>query len=98
MDQDAHNDMASLQEDTQSAVQGFNLSPMLYPISIGEATQGTQQFPMQSLTQVGFPFNMTHSSNLLLIPARQRQSIRFLPTVMPNVAGYCDACGKAMIR
>ena len=53
-----------------------------------------KQFQMQSLTQVGFPFNMTNSSNLLLIPARQRQSIRLLPTVMPSVAGYCDICGK----
>ena len=94
MDQDAHNDIALQQEDTQNAAQVFNLSPMLYPISIGEAPHGTQQFPMQSLKKVGFPFNMTHSSNLILIPARQRQSIRLLPTVIPSVAGYCDACGK----
>ena len=94
MDQDVHNDLASQQEDTPNAAQGFTLSPMLYPISIGEAPQGIQQFPMQSFTQVAFPFNMAHSSNLLLIPARQRQSIRLLPTGMTNVAGYCDACGK----
>ena len=95
MDQGVQNDIVSQQQqDTQIAAQGFTISPMLYPISSGEKPQSTQLFPMQSITQVGVPFNMTHGSNLLLIPARQRQSIRLLPTVMPNVAGYCDICGK----
>ena len=48
---------------------------------------------MQPTVQVGFPFNISHSTIFLLIPARERQSIRALPTVMPNVAGYCDFCG-----
>ena len=90
MEQGAHNDMVSLQEDTQSATQGFNLSPMLYPNSMGEVPQGTQQFPMQSLTQVGFPFNMTHSSNFLLIPARQKTK--------HQVFAHCDAQRGGVLR
>ena len=94
MEHEAQNGIASQQQVTQNTAQGLSLSPMLYPIPSGEESRGLQQFQMQSLTQVGLPFNMTHSSNLLLIPAQQRQSIRLLPTVMPNVARHCDICGK----
>ena len=53
---------------------------------------------MQPTVQVGFPFNFSHSTNFLLIPASERQSIRLLPTVMPNVAGFCDLCGKCYVQ
>ena len=41
-----------------------------------------------------FPFHVGHSTNLLLLPLQERQLYRLLPTVMPNVAGFCDWCGK----
>ena len=41
-----------------------------------------------------FPFHVGHSTNLLLLPLHERQMYRLLPTVMPNVAGFCDWCGK----
>ena len=31
---------------------------------------------------------------MLLIPTSERQMHRLFPTVMPNVAGFCDWCGK----
>ena len=42
-----------------------------------------------------FPFHVGHSTNLLLLPLQERQMYRLLPTVMPNVAGFCDWCGKS---
>ena len=77
-----------------NAVQGFNLSPMFFPVPLRGTAADTFLAPVQPLTQIGFPFSATHSTNLILIPAQERQSIRLLPTVMPNVAGYCDICGK----
>ena len=41
-----------------------------------------------------FPFHVGHSMNLLLLPLQERQMYRLVPTVMPNVAGFCDWCGK----
>ena len=41
-----------------------------------------------------FPFQVGHSTNLLILPLQERQMYRLLPTVMPNVAGFCDWCGK----
>ena len=41
-----------------------------------------------------FPFQVGHNTNLLLLPLQERQMYRLLPTVMPNVAGFCDWCGK----
>ena len=67
---------------------------MLLPIPIREESQGVQQIPMQHMMQLYFPFRMVHCSDLLLIPARELQSIRLLRTVMPIVADHCDICGK----
>ena len=67
---------------------------MLFPVPLRGTAADTFLAPVQPLTQIGFPFSATHSTNLILIPAQERQSIRLLPTVMPNVAGYCDICGK----
>ena len=48
----------------------------------------------QPLAQIGFPFNVAHITNHLLLPTEERQRHMLLTTVMPNVAGYCDWCGK----
>ena len=93
MDQDLRRDIAPTQG-TQNAVQGFNLSPAFFPIPMTEAPIENQQITVRPMMQLGFPFCVTHSTNLILIPTRERQSMRLLPTVMPNVAGYCDICGK----
>ena len=54
-----------------------------------------QQAPVANNQQVfNFPFNVEHSSNLLLIPTSERRMRRLFPTVMPHVAGFCDWCGK----
>ena len=47
--------------------------------------------PTHPAVQIGFPFHVTHSPNLLLIPVNER----LFPTVMPNVAGYCERCNKS---
>ena len=93
MDQELRRDIAPTQG-TLSAVQGFNLSPAFFPIPMREAPIENQQITVQPMVQLGFPFYVTHSTNFMLIPARERQSMRLLPTVMSNVAGYCDICGK----
>ena len=46
------------------------------------------------VVQAGFPFNILHSTNILMIPSNERQNFRLFPTVMPNVSGYCDWCGR----
>ena len=48
----------------------------------------------QPLAQIGFPFNVAHITHHLLLPTEERQRHMLLTTVMPNVAGYCDWCGK----
>ena len=42
-----------------------------------------------------FPLQVSHSTNLLLLPSNERQMYRLIPTVMPHVAGFCDWCGKS---
>ena len=89
MDQGVRSDVVPSQELTPGNTQGFNLSPMLFPIPMSEMTQETPQAPLrtQPPMQLGSLFNVVHSPNVLLIPAQERQSIRLLPTIMPNVAG-----------
>ena len=96
MDYGLRDNVTRSQQLVSRNMQGFSLSPMLFPIPMGETTQETHHTPfvIQQSMQLGFPFNTVHSSNVLLIPARERQGMRLLPTVMPNVAGYCDFCGK----
>ena len=96
MDYELHDNVIQSQQLVSGNMQGFNLSPMLFPIPMGETTQEIHQTPfvMQKPMQLGFPFDTVHSRNVLLIPARERQGMRLLPTVMPNVARYCDFCGK----
>ena len=38
--------------------------------------------------------NVAYKTNLLLNPSGERQTFRLTPMVMPNVAGFCDWCGK----
>ena len=96
MDYEIHSDVTQSQQPVMRTMQGFNLSPMLFPIPLEGTTQSTRQTPfaVQQPMQLGFPFDTVHSPNVVLIPAQERQGIRLLPTVMPNVAGHCDFCGK----
>ena len=93
MEQELRRDIAPSQG-TLGAVQGFNLSPAFFPIPMRGAPIENQQITVQPMVQLGFLFHVTHSTNIMMIPARERQSMRLLPTVMSNVAGYCDICGK----
>ena len=96
MEQEVRSDTVPQQRSSRDNIMGFNLSPMLFPLNIGGTNHGIQHLAqlIQPTAQLGFPFNMTHSTNSLLIPAQERLSIRLIPTVMANVAGYCEFCGK----
>ena len=96
MEQGVWNDPNQLQQSAPGLAAGFNLSPMLFPFTVNATSHGIRQAPQpaQLGVQLGFPFSVTHSTNLMLIPAHERQSIRLIPSVMANVAGYCDLCGK----
>ena len=50
--------------------------------------------PPQQFTQFGLPSNTLHSANVPLITVNERQKFRLLPTVTPNVSGYCQWCGR----
>ena len=84
MEQEIQNDMVPQQRTAQVNFTRFNLSPMLFPLNIGGKDHGTQHMAqlMQPAVQLGFPFNMTHSTNSQLIPAQERLGIRLIPTVM----------------
>ena len=45
--------------------------------------------------EIGFPFQVTHNPNLLLIPVKKRLNFRLFPTVLPKMARYCERCGKS---
>ena len=96
MEQEVQSDMVPQQRSLRENITGFNLSPMLFPLNISGTDHGIQHMAqlMQPTVQSGFPFNTTHSTNTLLIPAQEINSIRVIPTVMANVAGYCELCGK----
>ena len=51
-------------------------------------------FQAQQQTPYGFTVQTTHSTSFLLLPARERDAYRLSPTVMPNIAGFCDWCGR----
>ena len=96
MEQEVQNDPNQLQRNVPGPSLGFNLSPMLFPLTLSYASHGIRQVPQleQPAVQLGFPFSVTHSTNFMLIPAHERHRIRQIPSVMVNVAGYCDLCGK----
>ena len=69
----------------------YNNTPLMIEIPPSE---GSPHFPQLSCGSIPglsphFPFQ-GHRSNLLLLPLQERQMYRLLPTVMPNVAGFCD--------
>ena len=56
------------------------------------AVHGGRQ--IQQSAQYGFAVQTTHSTSFLLLTARERDTCRLSPTV-PNIAGFCDWCGRA---
>ena len=52
-----------------------------------------QPVPQSQLQQV-FPMQATHSTNVLLLPSSERDLYSLTPTVMPNIAGFCNWCGR----
>ena len=50
--------------------------------------------PVPPFIQQAFIVQATHSTNILFLPAEERNVYRLSPTVMPNIAGFCDWCGK----
>ena len=53
-----------------------------------------QTFATNAQQMSNFLFHVGQSTNVLLIPIHGRQMHRLLLTVKPNVAGFCDWCGK----
>ena len=51
-------------------------------------------FQAQQQIPYGFTVQTTHNTSFLLLPARERDTYRLSPTVMPNIAGFCDRCGR----
>ena len=51
-------------------------------------------FQAQQQIPYGITVQTTHSTSFLLLPAREREAYRLSLTVMPNIAGFCDWCGK----
>ena len=49
---------------------------------------------IQQPAQYGYAVHTTQSTSFLLLPARERETYRLYPTVMPNIAGFCDWCDK----
>ena len=74
-----------------------NMTPVVIQLPMRGAPDRHPQIvtSSQPLAQIEFPFNVAHSTNHLLLPTEERQRHRLIPTVMPNVAGYCDWCGKS---
>ena len=50
--------------------------------------------PAPPFLQQAYVVQMAHRTNVKLIPAEERNVYRLSPTVMPNIAGFCDWCGK----
>ena len=64
--------------------------PSIVPIFL--AVHGSRQ--IQQSAQYGFAVQDTHSTSFLVLPARERDTYRLSHTVMPNIAGFCDWCGR----
>ena len=74
----------------------YNNAPLMIqiPPNSGRMDMHQQAQVVNNQQVFNFPFHVGHSTNLLLIPTSERQMYRLFPTVMPNVAGFCDWCGK----
>ena len=73
-----------------------NMTPLIIhlPPRGGPGVLQEHNLPIYPGVQWGFPFHVVHSPNVLFIPIDVRRNFRLFPTVMPNVAGHCDQCGK----
>ena len=73
-----------------------NISPLIIHLPPRGGLDALQEpnFPVYPGVQWGFPFHVVHSPNVLFIPIDFRRDIRLFLTVMTNVAGHCDQCGK----
>ena len=56
------------------------------------ATHGGHQATQPA--QYGVAVQTTHSTSFLLLPAREKDTYQLSPMVMPNLAGFCDWCGR----
>ena len=64
--------------------------PNFTPVQNAHQMQPVPQSPLEQV----FPMQATHSTNVLLLPSSERDLYRLTPTVMPNIAGYCNWCGR----
>ena len=73
-----------------------NMTPLIIhlPPRGGHDTLREPNFPIYPGVQWGFSFHVVHSPNVLFVPIDVRRNFRLFTTVMPNVAGHCDECGK----
>ena len=55
-------------------------------------------FQAQQQIPYGLTEQTTHSTSFLLLPAREREAYRLSLTEMPNIAGFCDWCGKTYVQ
>ena len=96
MEHQVLNNGISPREVISDVTPGDNLFPMMLPVPLRRTSREIHQLlgTIQPTVQVGFTFNISHRTNFLLILARERQSIRLLPIIMPNVARYCYLRGK----
>ena len=70
----------------------YNECPLMIQISPHE---GSSHIPHLNggpnpVSLPDFPFQVDHITNLLRLPLYDRQMYRLFPTVMPNVAGFCE--------
>ena len=71
----------------------IQIPPVMPNFAAVQNVHQMQQVSQPPLQQV-FPMQIAHSTNVLLLPSSERNLHRLTPTVMPNIAGYCDWCGR----
>ena len=52
----------------------------------------------QQVTQYGFPFNILHSTNVLLMPVIERQNFRLFPTDFPMFLDFVTGAAALLIK
>ena len=77
---------------SQNNLRMYNNAPLMIQIPPHERSLHIPQLNggPNPVSLPNFPFQVCHSTNQLLLPRHERQMYRLLPTVMPNVAGFCD--------
>ena len=73
-----------------------NVIPLMIQIPPNASNFAVNHGGFQAQQQIayGITVQTTHSTSFLLLPAREREAYRLSPIVMPNIAGFCDWCGK----